>query len=206
MPPESDADGQSTRERMLDTGLAMASELGLKGLTVGNLTRAVGLSKAGLYAHFDSKEDLLLAILEEAVDRFVRDGVRPALQAPAGAPRVRALFEAWLAWTQAPPLPGGCVFISSAAELDDRSGPLRDFLVETQQRWREMLREAVERAVAQGDFREDLDPDQFVHDLFGIVLAFHYHDRLFRDRDADARARRSFETMMERAARETEAA
>ena len=186
------------RDALLDKGLAIASEQGLAGLTIGHLARSVDMSKAGLYAHFDSKEDLLLEVLRSAVGRFIAEGIRPALRTPPGEGRVRALFDAWLEWTQAPPLPGGCVFISSATELDDRPGPLRDYLVETQERWVETLTKEVETARREGDFREELDASSFVFELYSIVLGFHYYERLFRDPDAEARALRSFEALLER--------
>lgn len=189
----------SKRGAILDRGLALASEVGLQGLTIGQLAEAVDMTRGGLYAHFDSKEEVLREILEKAVDRFVEEGVRPALNAPRGEARVRALFEAWLEWTKAPPMPGGCVFISSATELDDRPGPLREYLVRTQQQWKDVLRRAVVLAQEEGDFRVGLEPEQFVYDLFAIVLAFHYFDRLFDDSEAEARARRAFERVVDRA-------
>lgn len=190
-----------TRERILDVGLALASEAGLGGLTIGRLAEAVGVTKAGLYAHFDSKEEILGGILRSAVERFVTEGVRPALQAPRGEPRVRALFQAWLEWTKAPPLPGGCVFISSATELDDRPGPLREYLLDTQRQWKEMLERTAEGAREAGDFREDLDTEQFVFELYALVLSFHYYDRLFEDSTAEARTRKGFERLLEDARR-----
>jgi AcrR family transcriptional regulator len=189
----------SKREAVLESGLALASELGLEGLTIGDLAEAVDMTRGGLYAHFDSKDEILREILREAVGRFVEEGVRPALQAPRGEPRVRTLFEAWLEWTKAPPLPGGCVFISSATELDDRPGPLRDYLVATQREWRATLRRAAALAQEEGDFRADLEPEQFVYELFAVVLAFHYFDRLFGDTEAEARARQAFDALVERA-------
>lgn len=187
-----------TRQKILDAGLALASELGLQGITIGSLARSVDLTKAGLYAHFDSKEDILLAILKAAVERFVREGVDPALAEPPGLARIRALFDAWLEWSKAPPLPGGCVFISSAAELDDRPGPLRDYLVEVQGEWAALLGREVKTARTQGELRTDLDPRQFVFELYSTILGFHYYARLFEDRTAETRARWSFQELLAR--------
>lgn len=187
----------SKRDELLERGLALASEVGLEGLTVGDLAEGVDMTRGGLYAHFDSKEEVLREILERAVDRFVEEGVRPALEKPRGEPRVRALFEVWLEWTKAPPWPGGCVFISSATELDDRPGPLRDYLVATQEEWAQMLRRAVVLAQEEGDFRAGVDPDQFVYQLYAVILAFHYFNRLFEDPEAEARARRMFEGLLD---------
>ena len=190
---------RSTRETILERGHDLASEVGLHGLTIGRLARNVGISKAGVYAHFDSKDHLLREVLARAVDLFVEDGVEPALREPAGEPRLRALFEAWLAWTEASPVPGGCIFISSAVELDDRPGPLREFLVAVQDRWAGTLREAVDRARSEGHFAGEVDPGQVVFELHSIVLGFHYYRRLFRDQEAGARARRAFEALLDRA-------
>ena len=190
---------QDTRESVLESGLALASQVGLGGITIGRLAEAVDLTKAGLYAHFDSKEEILREILETAVERFIEQGVRPALEAPRGEPRVRALFEAWLEWSKAPPLPGGCVFISSATELDDRPGPLREYLVRTQNEWREMLERSVREAQEEEDFRADVEPKQFVFEVFSVILSFHYYDRLFEDPDAEGRTREGFQRLVERA-------
>lgn len=200
MPDGGRGDGATdTRERLLERGHALASEVGLQGLTIAGLADEVGISKAGIYAHFDSKDDLLRSVLERAVDRFVEEGVEPALREPPGEPRVRALFEAWLDWTEASPVPGGCIFISSAVELDDRPGPLREFLVGVQRRWAETLAEAADRSRSEGQFRADLDPEQFVFETYSIILGFHYYRRLFRDEEAGSRARYSFESLLDRA-------
>ena len=188
-----------TREALLERGHALASEVGLQGLTLGQVAREVGISKAGIYAHFESKEDLLREILSRAVSIFVREGVEPALQEPAGEPRLRALFEAWLEWTDASPVPGGCIFISSTVELDDRPGPLRDYLVEVQREWSETLERAASLAAEEGHFREDLDPEQLVFEVYSIVLGYHHFRRFFRDDRAGARARYAFEALLSRA-------
>lgn len=190
---------RDTREALLEQGHALASEVGLQGLSLGDLARDVGITKAGIYAHFDSKDDLLRQVLERAVDTFVEDDIRPALRAPPGEPRLRALFEAWLAWTEASPVPGGCIFISSAVELDDRPGPLREYLVEVQRDWAETLRTAAADARREGHLREDLDPRQLVFEIHSIILGFHHFRRLFRDEKAAARARYAFEGLLDRA-------
>lgn len=188
-----------TRERLLERGHALASEVGLTGLTLGRLADDVGISKAGVYAHFDSKDDLLREVLAAAVDRFLGERVAPALREPPGEPRLRALFEAWLTWTAGDDVPGGCLFVSSAVELDDRPGPLRSFFAEAQERWRRTLAEAAARAREEDHFRADLDPEQLVFELQAIILGFHHFRRLVRDERADARARYAFESLLRRA-------
>ncbi|HEX2162870.1 MAG TPA: TetR/AcrR family transcriptional regulator [Thermoanaerobaculia bacterium] len=184
--------GDETRAAILDRAVAEASRLGLAGLTLGSLARQTGLSKSGLFAHFGSKEDLELAVLAAGVERFVARVMAPAFKAPRGLPRIEALFEGWLAWHRAPDLPGGCLFVGLANELDDRPGPLRDRLVAYQRDWIETLATAARIAVAEGHFRADLDCEQFAYDFYSIELAYHHFHRLLRDPDAERRARNAF--------------
>lgn len=188
--------GEETRAAILDQALASASRLGLEGLTIGNLAEAVGMSKSGLFAHFRSKEDLQLQVLETAVRRFVEMVVAPALKAPRGEPRVRALFDRWMDWEKADFQPGGCIFVATANELDDRPGPLRDRLVGYQRDWLQAIATAARISVEEGHFGADVDVQQFAYDLYAIILAYHHFSRLMGDPAAEARARRSFESLL----------
>ena len=57
--------GEITRQQILDHAVALASKVGLDGLTIGGLADDLKMSKSGLYAHFQSKEALQLKTLEE---------------------------------------------------------------------------------------------------------------------------------------------
>lgn len=188
--------GLQTREAILDSALAAASTAGLSGLSIGELARSVGMSKSGLFAHFDSKENLQYEVLRAATARFIDLVIAPSLRHPRGEPRVRALFENWFEWSSTSTLPGGCLFISAASELDDRPGPLRDYLASTQQDWLETLAQAARIAVEEGHFRSTLDTRQFAHDLYSIILAYHHFSRLLRFGDARERALRSYEQLI----------
>lgn len=193
--------GEETRQTVLDHALQEASRLGLEGLSIGNLAKELGLSKSGLFAHFQSKEALQIQVLELASQRFVEAVVAPALKKPRGIPRIRELFERWMGWSEKAGLPGGCLFVAAAVELDDQPGPVRDALVRSQRDWLDALSKAVQIAVAEGHFRPDVDPDQFAHDLYGVILGYHHAHRLLRDRKARARAIRAFEALLTAASR-----
>jgi AcrR family transcriptional regulator len=188
--------GEQTRQAILAHALALASKVGCEGLTIGRLAQDLRLSKSGLFAHFQAKETLQVQVLQTAAERFVEEVVRPALKVARGERRVRALFERWLAWEGSPALPGGCPFVAAAAELDDRPGPARDFLVQSQRDWLDVLANTARTAVREGHFRADLDPDQFAHDLNALMLGYHHAARLMRDSRAAGRARTAFEALL----------
>lgn len=188
--------GEATRERILDRAVMLAATVGLEGLSLGNLAKATKMSKSGLFAHFDSKEDLQLQVLETARVHFIELVVVPSIREPRGEPRVRALFENWLAWEENRK-PGGCPFVAAAHELDDQPGPLRDALVGAQSEWVATIATAARIAVEEGHLSADLDPDQFAYEMYALFLGFHFYHRLLRDPLAASRARASFERLLE---------
>jgi len=190
--------GDETKRSILDQALRMASTQGLQHVTIGLLAGAAGLSKSGLFAHFRSKEQLQLAVLREASDRFVNKVIAPALREARGAPRLRALFENWMRWDTVE-FPGGCPFQAAANELDDQPGPVRDYLVETQGDLVDTLTTVAQAGVEAGRLRADLEPRQLAFDFLGIFLAYHYMFRLLRAADATSLTRASFEALLARA-------
>jgi AcrR family transcriptional regulator len=190
--------GASTRRDILDLAVREARAVGLAGVTIGRLAEAASLSKSGLFAHFGSKEALQIAILDHAAEEFIENVVRPAIRAPRGAERLRALFERWLAWGLDGQRSGGCLFVAAAMELDDQPGPVRDRLVALQREWLGVLGGVVERGQAQGLFRGESVPDDVAHELHGVLLDAHHAARLLRDGSALPRARRLFEGLLAR--------
>jgi AcrR family transcriptional regulator len=188
--------GELTRHAVLEHATSLASQVGLEGLTIGRLAEDLDLSKSGLFAHFRSKEALQVQVLDFAIQRFIDTAVRPALAAPRGEPRVRALFERWLDWPREGAMAAGCIFVALAVELDDKPGPARDRLVQSQKDWLDLLAASFRVGIDAGHFRADADPDQFAHDLYGIMLGHHHASRLLGDPRARERAHRAFEALL----------
>jgi len=171
---------------------------GLSGLSIGSLASKVEMSKSGLFAHFNSKQDLQLQVLQTARDLFIRGVIAPALSQTRGEPRVRALFENWLQWSESSYLPGGCPFVSAAVELDDQPGPLRDYLVQSQKDWLDTLSTAARISIEEGHFRSDLDTDRFAFDFYSIVLAYYHFSRLLDDPETTQKCKKAFADLLER--------
>jgi AcrR family transcriptional regulator len=190
--------GEQTRTAILDEALRIASKLGLEGLTIGSLADATGMSKSGLFAHFGSREDLQLAVLEHAAQRYGEMVFVPVLKIERGLPRLRALFERWLDWALESGLPGGCIMISAAAEYDDRPGPIRDAVITNQHRGNAITQKAVRLAIEEGHLSPETDPEQISFEMLGIVLASHNHRRLLGDKEARKRALTAFNELISR--------
>ncbi len=192
----------STRERILHQGLALMSQSGLAGVTLGVLADQVGMSKSGLFAHFRSKEDVQIELLSHMAEFSMVHVVEPSMTASEGLPRLRALVRNWFGWAQRAGLPGGCPVAAGLFEFDDIEGRVRNKILEMEGQWRLTLTELVQRAVDLGHLRRDLDVDQFVWELCGIYLGHHAAHRFLRSDDADARAQTAFQALVDRAMRQ----
>ncbi|NDL59137.1 TetR/AcrR family transcriptional regulator [Phytoactinopolyspora mesophila] len=190
--------GADTRRIILRRGVQTAYQVGLGGLTIGNLASSTGMSKSGLFAHFQSKEALQLAVLAESRAEFIDSVIRPALAAPRGEPRVRELFDRWLDCGLFR-MPGGCLFVKAATELDEQPGPVRDQLVQDHRDLLDTIAQVFRTGITEGQFREDADAEQFAHDLNGVMLGFYHAHRLLDDTAAQPRARRAFEALLDAA-------
>jgi len=189
--------GEETRSAVLGAALSLATQVGLEGLTIGKLAEHVGMSKSGLFAHFSSKENLQVAILDEAIGRFVALVVGPALKKPRGEPRLRALVDNWLAWSKQDFMPGGCIFVQAGVELDDRPGPARDRFVASQRDWLAALAQAARIAIEEKQFRKDVDVEQIAHEIYSIAYGYHFLRRVGDPARAEKRARAAFDRIIE---------
>lgn len=187
---------ETTKARLLQHGLELASTEGLSNVTLGELAKRARLSKSGVFAHFGSAEALQLELLSAAARLAQQEVLAPALQAPPGLARLRRLFERLLGWTLRSGLPGGCPFVAASAEFDDVEGPIRDYLVATLNGWLGFFEQLVGEAVERGELSAATDAKAFAWQLFGLYTMHHTMQRLVRDPEADRVALQGFETLL----------
>ena len=182
--------GAATRESIIERAYEIARFSGVEGLSIGPLAQAVGMSKSGVFAHFGSREDLQLAVIESAAARFADTVLVPALSKPRGLPRLRAVMDNWFEWIRRNA--GGCVLMAAVTEYDDRPGPLRDQVLLNEQRWRDMLCRTIQLAIEAGHLR-DGDTRQYAFELYAFPLAVHPEAGLFGYEDARLRGEAAVE-------------
>src|SRR4051794_29477545 len=135
-----------TRERLLQQGLALMSRDGLAAVTLGQLAEQVGMSKSGVFAHFRSKDDVQIGLLEQSARAASPVVIEPAMAAPEGLRRLEALVHNWFGWASRAGLPGGCPVAAAMFELDDVEGPVRDKVVAMEAEWRGLLGQLTRQA------------------------------------------------------------
>jgi AcrR family transcriptional regulator len=181
--------GERTRAAILDEAARLATVDGLEGLSIGQLARATGMSKSGLYAHFGSKLDLQLATIEAARQTFVAEVLRPALRTPKGAERLLALCETFLSHVERRVFPGGCFFAAAAVDVGTRAGPVHDAIVAQRLDWLALLERLAREAAELGELEPNLNPVQLAFELQALLVAANTSFILQGDAVAFERAR-----------------
>ncbi len=187
--------GQQTKAAIVDAALGLAAQVGLEGLSIGAIAEVMHMSKSGVFAHFGSREELQISVVNEYHQRFEQEVFYTALKQPRGLPRLRALFDNWMRRTSIE-IDSGCVYISGAVEFDDRPGPVRDALVATVNTWQAAVKRAVQLAIDEGHLLPDTDPAQLAFEIHGLILVVHYEARFLKTPGAVDRARRAFDHIL----------
>jgi len=187
--------GEETRAAILRAAVRHASIEGFEALTIGTLAEQTGMSKSGLFAHFGSKEELQIATLDEAIRRFNEVTILPALSAPRGLKRLKAMCDNWVLWTTRCDLTG-CPMMTAITEFDDKPGPVRDAVVEHMHRMDESLAKSIRMTIDTGEFAPDTDAEQLAFELFGVLASCYRSRNLFRDDHANIKAKKAFERLI----------
>ncbi len=189
--------GEETRAQILAAAVRQASATGFESLTIGSLAETTGLSKSGLFAHFGSKVELQMAALDEAARQFTEAVFMPALKAPRGLKRLRALIDLWLKWPHASDLPGGCPIDAALREYDHQPGPMRDAVLDRQRQLDRELQKMVRLAVETGELRKDTDVELVAFEAMGVVMSYTRAQHLHGTPAAARRARAALERLIE---------
>jgi AcrR family transcriptional regulator len=199
--PRAQARGLRAREAILRTSMTIATVDGLDGLSLSQLAGRLGVSKAGLFAHFASKEELQLATVEYAVARFQEAVVAPVLAEPDRLLRLWRAHEAHQAWSvDAEEQPGGCFFTNTQFEFDMRPGAVRDRLIGVLEEWLLFLERLAASALRASLLKPDVEPRQLAFTLNTFAIASVHQARLVGADEVNARARRAALQLLRNAA------
>lgn len=114
----------SARDRLVETAITLFNRYGFHATGVDRIVAVAKVAKKTLYAHFPSKEDLILAALSRKRAAFA-DKFLPDALASSANPRERllTLFELAKGWFNDPDF-YGCIFVNAAVEYSDPHHPI----------------------------------------------------------------------------------
>lgn len=177
-----------TRQKLFAAADALFYGRGVRATSVDAVAEKAGVTKVTLYSHFASKDELVVAYLEER-DRRWRESLEDALSAYVGpGERLLAVFDAYGEWLLAGDL-RGCAFVNCAAEFPDTAHPVREVTRRHKAGVRERLRDLATEAGAE-------DPDSLSGRLFVVLEGAYVTAALEGEEESFGRARSLFEGLI----------
>ncbi len=166
------ARGDASRRRVLTCATNLASVDGLDGLTIGRLAESSKHSKSSIATLFGSKQSLQLATIAAAREVFMTTIVEPARDEPRGLRRLAALLRNEIAYSRDRVFTGGCFFAAASADIDSKSGPVREAVREAQFQWLGYITAQIRYAIEASELTADAeDADEIAFEL----IALHEH-------------------------------
>jgi len=143
------AKGDDRKQRILAVAQRLLTRNGWRNTTLGQIAGGAGISTAGLLHHFESKEQLLQAVLDA---RDVYDDANGDLSGdiPAEVAKVAERFR------RTPDLVG--TFVILLIENLDPDAALRGRLVRRYRDAVDLVADAIRQGQSAGRYRADLDP------------------------------------------------
>jgi AcrR family transcriptional regulator len=166
-------DPERTRERLLKSGYREVYRSGFQSASLDSILAASNVTKGALYHHFESKEALGYAIIDEVVATFPRDRWLLPLQRSEDKNPIDALISIVQAIPAGPrDVNGGCPLVNLAQEMSQLDEQFRKRLETIFRGWQEGVARALRRGQSQGTVRRDLVPDETATFLIAMVEGY----------------------------------
>lgn len=152
-------DPERTRERLLKAGFEEVYRSGFQSASIDTILAATNVTKGALYHHFESKEELGHAIIEEIIAKFTRDKwSRPLEQARNPINTLIAIVQATS--VRRKDVEGGCPLANLAQEMSALDEEFRKRVETIFHAWQDAIATALRRGQSQGTVRRDLVPEE----------------------------------------------
>lgn len=155
---------EATRRKILDAAIDVFGDVGYAAAAWGTIIERTGMTKGALYHHFDSKESLASAIIEEGSDTLLA-----ALRNVCGAssPALENMIHG--TFTIANMVRSDKV-ARAAEQLTCALSGFNDAAARFCAGLMELMSAEAQRATAEGDVRSDLDPERLGESIVGAML------------------------------------
>ncbi len=169
------------RATLVAEAVQLLSREGIDGMSIGKLAERTGYSKGGIMAHFSSKEELVLALVEESV-AMARAYFREQLK-DAGTPteRLSRTLRTYGRYWQSGLFEGGCLFLNLAVDAIDATDEIALALRKAARTFISDFANVVRIGQATGEFRRDADPDDIGEKLMSLCVGAGWTYRMTGD-------------------------
>ncbi len=152
------AKGERTRQRIIELALPVFSVKGYFNTSISDILAATGLTKGGLYCHFQSKEDIWYAVYDEAVSVWRQTVFKTIRPVKDPLERIAKTCERVLnPYLEGEVFDGGCFFVNMLVELSGQSAAMSRHILKGFVGFAKLFQNWLKEADAEGQLREGLD-------------------------------------------------
>lgn len=175
---------ERTRQLIIERSAPLFNQKGYAGTSLQDIMAATGLTKGGIYGHFESKEAIALAAFEHAAGIITRMISERISKEEKAADKLKTILNFYRTYLFSPPVPGGCPVLNTAVEADDTNPLLRASVVKVLNRLHKAVANIVLQGIESGEFKHETDAHKFSI-LFvsmvegGIMLSKAYGDNKY---------------------------
>jgi|SRR5579872_2240923 AcrR family transcriptional regulator len=164
---------ERTREHLLQAAFREVYRYGFQSAGVDTILAATNVTKGALYYHFESKEALGYAIIEEVVAKLTRDRWMLPLQRSKDKDAVDTLIGVVRAIPHRPrDVKSGCPLVNLAQEMSQLDEQFRKRLERIFHAWHEAIALVLRRGQSLGTVRRDLVPEEAASFLIAMVEGY----------------------------------
>jgi TetR/AcrR family transcriptional regulator, transcriptional repressor for nem operon len=166
-------DPERTRQRLLQAAFREVYRYGFQSAGIDTILAATNVTKGALYYHFENKEALGYAIIEEIVAKFPHDRWLLPLERSKDRDPIDVLIGIVQAIPSRPrDLKAGCPLVNLAQEMSQLDEQFRKRLERIFQAWQEGIAMALRRGQSQGTVRRELVPEETASFLIAMVEGY----------------------------------
>ncbi len=173
--------GERTKEFILEQSAALFNRQGYASTSLSDIMAATKLEKGGIYNHFANKEALMQEAFLFAVQKVEARYNHLLEERTDARSRLRAVLEVFKSFLTDPPVRGGCPMLNAAIEADDALPALRPSVRRALEGWRTAIKGILERGIARGELRRDLDPEGFSSVMLASLEGAVMLSKMYRD-------------------------
>ena len=171
--PRGARDPQRTRQHLLQAAFREVYRCGFQSAGIDTILAATNVTKGALYYHFESKEALGYAIVEEIVANLTRDRWMLPLERSEDKDPIDSLIGIVRAIPHRPSdVKSGCPLANLAQEMSQLDEQFRKRLERIFHAWEEGIAVALRRGQSQGTVRRDLVPEETASFLIAMVEGY----------------------------------
>jgi TetR/AcrR family transcriptional repressor of nem operon len=149
--------GEKTQARILRSAMTLINTRGYTNTSISDIIKASGVQKGNLYFHFSSKDDLCLALIEEAKKEYF-SYLESSMKSERPLEKINDILNAILARHRKMNFIGGCIFGNMALEMTDINSRFSMVIKEVFHEWEQLLAGLLQDAQMSGDLDNELDP------------------------------------------------